>query len=685
MEQYTSPDACIRKEELYNAEMLDFLLRNPHIDKDVKDKLLKYKKQSKDNCAIILYSLGKKTRNEYIGRLTPQNAVGLTSMPRDIRNALARNHYHDLDIVNSHPSILENICKKHNIPCNNLSNYNCNREQILNSISNDRDIAKKEIMKCLFGTPTQITALPELHTEITNIVYRLLSDEIIPDKIQKLAKKNNESNWKGSALSLFLCEEEKKCLFALEKSLALQGMRLDTFIHDGGLVRKDTPSHILANATIQQCEQDILISTGYKLSLKEKEMHTTYEIVKEQDEYLNTKTEFEKSHFKLMEPLLYVRITDKGSQYLSKTELCDMYLNKYINTNEPFIKRWIQDAEIRTYNRLGFYPNEAMCPQNEYNLYEPISVSGNASRGDITLILDLMRSLVDYDDASFQYLLKYVADIFQNPERKAGVCIIFNGGQGTGKDTFWDFIGSLLAPYYYTTGRAEDNLYGRFNKISSCRLLIKLEEHPYDKKYIDLLKNIITAEELSYQEKQEKCITLKDHARYVITTNHDIPVCIEETDRRFVIFTPSSKNVGVRDYFKNVISAIENPDNRALFYEYMLSVSLEDFDIRERPTTKVYTEVKQTFRPYHAGFFEGYILDNNIIETKCWKAKDLYDEMNRSVKYPITMTRFGRDMNEVYVKEEIVRKTRKQDAFYYTIDISRMEEFLRKQGWWIEL
>ena len=55
-------------------------------------------------------------------------------MPKNIKN---------IDMVNSHPVILLNLCQKNKLSCNILNNYVENRDLILDSFSNDKNLLKK--------------------------------------------------------------------------------------------------------------------------------------------------------------------------------------------------------------------------------------------------------------------------------------------------------------------------------------------------------------------------------------------------------------------------------------------------------------------------------------------------------------------------------------------------------------
>ena len=68
----------------------------------------------------VTYS--KSSRNKY-GRVFPKRSLGLTSFSKKIRNTFIKDTYIDIDIVNSQPTIVYNICKSNDIPCPFIEKY----------------------------------------------------------------------------------------------------------------------------------------------------------------------------------------------------------------------------------------------------------------------------------------------------------------------------------------------------------------------------------------------------------------------------------------------------------------------------------------------------------------------------------------------------------------------------------
>ena len=84
-------------------------------------KLLKLK----GNVVHTKYSFSKTLKNH--GRLFT-TTPSLASMPREIRNTLAKPTYIDVDFENCHQQLLSQYCKKNDVRCEVLDHYINNRE-----------------------------------------------------------------------------------------------------------------------------------------------------------------------------------------------------------------------------------------------------------------------------------------------------------------------------------------------------------------------------------------------------------------------------------------------------------------------------------------------------------------------------------------------------------------------------
>jgi hypothetical protein len=180
------------------------------------------------------------------------------------------------------------------------------------------------------------------------------------------------------------------------------------------------------------------------------------------------------------------------------------------------------------------------------------------------------------------YLEDWLAHLFQKPYEKPGVCICTQSDEeGTGKDTFWGFIGQMVGSHmYFNTSRPEDTVFGRFNGSLKEVMLIKFEEANFEtnKKNEDALKSLITSTDQSYEAKNENAVTLNSYCRLVMTTNHTIPFVLTDVSRRFMMLKVSAEKVGDRAYWTRVHTILATPEARNAYYDYLMKRDISKFN-----------------------------------------------------------------------------------------------------------
>ena len=138
-------DRCIILNEIVDKEKLKYILNNNDYNQEIND-LAKNYYDGLDNLGIkrIAYKQKYNCKNRYYG-------VGscLSYLKKEIRNSIMPKNIKDIDMVNSHPVILLNLCQKNEITCNILKNYVENRDLILDSFGDNRKSVKEMFLTIL--------------------------------------------------------------------------------------------------------------------------------------------------------------------------------------------------------------------------------------------------------------------------------------------------------------------------------------------------------------------------------------------------------------------------------------------------------------------------------------------------------------------------------------------------------
>ena len=275
------PDVSIMKTETFDADFAEWILKRPETTEDERKKVRRLLKEKVNgNKHETLYKLGKDIKcHENAGRLCAKGGVGLQCLPRDIRAAVAQKFYWDVDIRNAQPTLLEQFAIRKGWVCSALTRYNDNREEFITEVMETLDVERWEAKDrmtalCFGGSPTGLPAffVQELYPELRKLADNMKKE--FPKDFQSISN-SKRPNPTASLLALILQSEERKCLLALDTSLAQQGRSMEVYIHDGGLVRKKENEGRFPEEVLRRAEKDIFKAVGYHVSLAIKELKTT--------------------------------------------------------------------------------------------------------------------------------------------------------------------------------------------------------------------------------------------------------------------------------------------------------------------------------------------------------------------------------------------------------------------------
>ena len=141
----------IAKREMFDEDNMKPLLIDERFGKKDRERLSTYNKHRLTGGTInVSYRLGAGCEQHQLGRLFPEDGVGMQSFRFDMRNPLAARYYWDTDAENCHYVIAAKFCRDYRLPADKLNEYVHNRERCLAMVSSSRKKAKTEFLKVLY-------------------------------------------------------------------------------------------------------------------------------------------------------------------------------------------------------------------------------------------------------------------------------------------------------------------------------------------------------------------------------------------------------------------------------------------------------------------------------------------------------------------------------------------------------
>jgi len=189
--------------------------------------------------------------------------VGLQAMAREFRHTIASEFYHDLDMKNAHPVILQHLCKKIKIKTPLLDQYIENREDILRKIGS-RDATKIQILKLTNGGKGSKNVdnqwLNKYESEM-----KFVHNEFSKMNAFKHFEKRNQHNGKAKWMNILLCRYEHILLMTIKECFGNPNDCVLCF--DGIMLTKDV------NINIESIENVIFEKHGINMQLAIKPMN----------------------------------------------------------------------------------------------------------------------------------------------------------------------------------------------------------------------------------------------------------------------------------------------------------------------------------------------------------------------------------------------------------------------------
>ena len=244
-------DRCIILNEIVDKNKLKYILDNNDYNKEINESAKNYY-DSLDELGRkqIAYKQKYNWKNRYYG-------VGscLSYLKKEIRNSIMPRNIKDIDMINSHPVILLNLCQKNGIVCNILKNYVDNRDLILDSFGDNRKSVKEMFLNILNG------GFKDEYSEDNRInnYLKLLEKEII--KIQEYFYSKDKRyfergfNYLGKNLSRIILDIENQILQIMINYFVLKRVNIFILEYDGLKIYSDNKSR---HFSINELENIIL-------------------------------------------------------------------------------------------------------------------------------------------------------------------------------------------------------------------------------------------------------------------------------------------------------------------------------------------------------------------------------------------------------------------------------------------
>lgn len=580
--------------------------------------------------AIQKINKNKKNHNTYVDKYDyKEGDIGrvyseFQQVPKEYRNYLLGDDCIEIDFQNCHYTLMSQIADKYGVKNDNINHYIENREECLNSVHQDRNVAKELYLKAQYGGEMEGVDndnIKGIVKEISSILVMMKGDEKL-NHIKKYAekeykKKNNPyKSLEHSFLSFVLQTIENRNVLALRDYLNQNDVEIKMINHDAVIIKKndfdyekfkvDMEIHIFDETdyysviSFKPCEQKY-VKPDFE-SEKEKERKKNLKAFLEMKEVW----EEEKGLCKISGLSCYSMygLEGKPRNYFSESQLevsyadrCYDFYENGVKRRKSFIKHWIDFEDKKRYDAIDSFPVKEECPDNILNVWVDFPVVSYLEKmgDDFIYDEDAVKTYREHiylmageEQESCEFLEKWIGNFFQYPASKS-LCPVIIGEQGTGKDLLVDIISAIIGnDRRLTTSKPEDDVWGKFNEIMENKILVHLSEvNSFQTSAgMNTLKDYITNPNFVIKRKGLKSSTIKSHHKYIVLSNNAMPVKCGEGQRRFVNLLSSSKMKGNNKYFDKLVDIMGDMNKLASIYKYFMGLQNIPVRLTERDIVK---------------------------------------------------------------------------------------------------
>ena len=291
-------------------------------------------------------------------------------------------------------------------------------------------------------------------------------------------------------------------------------------------------------------------------------------------------------------------------------------------TNQPVpgipklvFAQFLIDPNTHVYSEIKFHPKKQ--PTYVLNLWVPPSINP-VDIGCKKIMGFLFTVICNKDQIIFNYLISYLAHIYQKPEEKPGIMVALMSPQGCGKGVFMQMLSKIWGRTTLMINEME-SITGRFNLCLERKLIVCMDEAMYinDNAGQEKLKNLITEPTINVEAKHQMPRTVNSLHRFFLATNHEHFLKTSKDDRRLFAIPISECHQNDHKYFENLMDAIENTQELNGFVYILSQKDLSQFNVRQRPKTQVHAmQIIQSLHGVDRWVYE--ILNNKKIRYLDW-------------------------------------------------------------------
>lgn len=251
-----------------------------------------------------------------------------------------------------------------------------------------------------------------------------------------------------------------------------------------------------------------------------------------------------------------------SNQRVERSEAELEKLSRGASPTAPLGKAWMEWASRKDHEGMYFDPTGTKH-EGWLNIWTGFDYGSGSKDGSWKYLNDLIYEvLAEGNDANYAYILNWIRFLFQHPERRAEVAMVFKGGKGVGKGTLGNTIAKVIGRHAIAI-QSPGLLTGRFNSHFRDLLFLFADEavKPHNKDGESMLKGLITEPEIAIEAKNENVKPTKNYLHVMMASNEHWVVPASPDERRYFVAECALKYQGNAAWFDKLYAELAANDD----------------------------------------------------------------------------------------------------------------------------
>jgi hypothetical protein len=307
----------------------------------------------------------------------------------------------------------------------------------------------------------------------------------------------------------------------------------------------------------------------------------------------------------------------------------------------PIAKVWRESEALRLeYDGVECEPDGFLDGSNILNLWTGFKVKFSKDdarpEGDWDLLREHIRDIICKRDlVKFNFLMLFLADLFQDPSNKKGCMVAFKGKKGTGKTKVAEWVREGIGARHSLKVTHRSHVTGQFNSHLNGVLLLVCEEAFWagDKEAGGVLKDHATSPRVFLVQKFKDGAEVKSIMRLMFISNEEwiVPAGFDDERRIFVVEVDDhwslAENLDRRGaHFEAIDQQMESGGLQCMVWDLMHlkpeKLGLMWNDLRNPPKTEELKEQAQHSLLDHERFWVDLVKDGEYGFTETVQGED---------------------------------------------------------------